>query len=139
MHSNGIGPIKGSTRDSYSYIYKIGIAEDSWHLYSTRVILTFIRRYLTKIFFGHEKVAMLNAGSGDIDYGLKIFRALNSDFVLNALLVMPRSFVSDLENLPISDGALDAEVCVGSVLNYLDASAAVMELARCVRPGGVLI
>lgn len=122
----------------YEKIYDAGEPEDAWHRYSTSVIGDFIRRSVVPCFRGRE-VLVLNAGAGGEDYGLGVLRSINTDMIIRSVSRMERPLVSLLENIPIADSRLDVAVCVGSVLNYVDAGLVIAELSRCVKAGGIVV
>lgn len=47
--------------------------------------------------------------------------------------------VGDLERLPIADGSVDAAVCVLVLVHIADPQAAVREMARILKPGGIAL
>jgi 2-polyprenyl-3-methyl-5-hydroxy-6-metoxy-1,4-benzoquinol methylase len=94
--------------------------------------------------------AFLDAGCGDGRY----LAALRDELppriagvdISERILATARASVPDaelrqanLEALPFSDGEFDLVLCSQVIEHVLDASAAVRELARVLRPGGVLI
>lgn len=66
-------------------------------------------------------------------------RVVSMDYSLRLLRVgrPPRPVVADGTRMPFADGAFDV-VLVDGVLHHLDARAALAEIARVLRPGGVL-
>jgi ubiquinone/menaquinone biosynthesis C-methylase UbiE len=94
--------------------------------------------------------AFLDAGCGDGRYVAALRPELPERVagvdISERILSTARAWVSDaefrqanLEALPFGDGEFDLVLCSQVIEHVLDASAAVRELARVLRPGGVLI
>jgi SAM-dependent methyltransferase len=61
------------------------------------------------------------------------------DLVPASFVPGERAVIASLLELPFRHGLYDLVVCVGSVVNYVDAVRAVSELCRVLKPGGTLI
>lgn len=106
---------------------------DKWHKKTKETILD----YLSKIKWCNDSY-VLNAGSGGSDYGLPyIFHHV--DISSNHMESIPLFTCANIEHLPFDDQTFDNCICVGSVLNYCDAVAALSELSRVLKVGGDLI
>lgn len=52
---------------------------------------------------------------------------------------LSNTIISSVEKMPINSCVFDVSICVGSVINYCDAVAAIAELARVLKQNGILI
>lgn len=92
---------------------------------------------------------LLDAGCGaGLSSALATFRGATVTAVdaAPALLAIARAripglavYEADLETLPFADGAFDAAIAINSLFFCADAAAATREVARTVRPGGLLV
>jgi SAM-dependent methyltransferase len=112
-------------------------SEDSWHRFTGAETQRQIDRFWQSKYRGDQVV--LNAGSGDIDLGLESALTINLDISVTRVSRLPNAVVGSVEAIPLHDTSVDAVVCVGSVINYCDAGATILELARILRPGGYLL
>lgn len=84
---------------------------------------------------GHHAAAMVRRGcrvvAADIDVGA-VRRAASSVPVVGAA-------VADAQHLPFADAAFDAVVCTETLEHVADDAAAMWEIARVLRPGGLLL
>jgi SAM-dependent methyltransferase len=81
----------------------------------------------------------LNAGSGGNDLGLCPDSTINLDISEVRVARLPNPVVASIETLPFANGTIDMILCVGSVVNYCDAAAAISEFGRVLRPSGQLV
>ena len=81
---------------------------------------------------------LLNAGSGGSDYGLP-HKMMHVDIAENKIKHFPEYIVSSVESMPFEGNTFTDAICVGSVINYCDASATIHELSRVLKSGGSLI
>ena len=126
--------VKESTiRDFYNNVPEIWAKNDYWHQYSHRVI----ENYLHKQQITRERV-VLNAGSAGNSYGIDC-DMYHVDIAEKKLVGIKNAYVASIEKLPFSDQLFDDVICVGSVINYCDAAAAISEFARVLKPSGRLI
>lgn len=110
---------------------------DVWHRFTARQIRREIERF--KPFLplqGHGVI--LNAGSGDDDLGLPA-TTINLDLSDFRVSRLPNAIIGSVEAIPLAAKSVDLITCVGSVINYCDAAAAIAELGRVLRPGGHLV
>lgn len=106
---------------------------DSWYLYTRREIAKFIQQN------PFEKTDyILNAGAGDLDYDIH-GKVHHVDIAEEKIKDRPLHTVANIENLPFANNSFNGIVCVGSVLNYCDAIAAISELSRVLCNGGKMI
>ena len=111
---------------------------DAWHRFTAAEI----RRELSAawpslgIYKGH---LILNAGAGGSDLGLSHPTIINLDISEIRVADLTHPVVGNLEALPLADAVIDTIVCVGSVINYCDAAAAISELGRVLRKSGHLV
>jgi SAM-dependent methyltransferase len=109
---------------------------DKWNAHKRREIERFCRIALEAI---PIRASILNAGAGSHRYDWMPDRAVNLDRFPAQVLHLPNPIVGVLEALPFDDAAFDVIVCVGSVLNYASVLEAISELARVLKPDGLLI
>ena len=117
----------------YSKVKSVWPDNEPWYQHTREEI----SRFITKHPF-YERDYVLNAGCGDIDYDIK-GTVHYVDIAENKIKDKPNYTVANIENLPFESNTFDGVVCVGSVLNYCDAIAAISELSRVLRPKGWLI
>jgi SAM-dependent methyltransferase len=107
---------------------------DRWHRLTRRRIRNVIHRLVE----GLISPRVANVGSGGESYGLRADGHIHVDVIIG-LLPHHNSVAADILLLPIASSSIDIAVCVGSVINHVDAAVAIAELIRIVRPGGRLI
>jgi len=108
---------------------------DRWH----RVTRHRIGKAIHGLFrSGTERLRIANIGSGGESYELQSDHQFHVDLVIGRL-PRQRSLIADIRSLPIATAAVDVALCVGSVINHVDAGLAVNELTRIVRPGGRIV
>lgn len=81
---------------------------------------------------------VLNAGAGSMPLPMAADHVVSLDLSDVSLQGQPHPVVASVEDLPIRSAAIAAVVCVGSVINYCDAAAAISEFGRVLRKGGRL-
>lgn len=128
--------IRRSASARYAAGDQIWSSSDKWNTWKRRGIERYCRQEL-KVAAPHA--AILNAGSGSHRYQWLPDRAVNLDRFPAQVMHLPNPVVGELEALPFDDAAFDLVVCVGSVLNYASAIEAIAELARVLKPGGMLV
>jgi SAM-dependent methyltransferase len=114
------------------------IMTDSWHDHTGEEVRREILRSWKALPTGPEHV-ILNAGAGDNDLGLCPPATINLDISEAGVLSLHNPLVASIEDIPLEDGSVDTVICVGSVINYCDAAAAIVEFGRVLRLGGYLI
>lgn len=107
--------------------------DDMWHQYSKNQILN----YISQMEYS-DGGYLLNAGSGGSDYGLSC-KMMHVDIAENKVSHFPEHKVSTIEKMPFKDNTFTDAICVGSVINYCDASAAIHELSRVMKANGSMI
>lgn len=120
-------------RDFYNNASEIWASDDYWHLWSRCQI----EKYLHNLNI-EKNDHVLNAGSGGNSYDI-VCNMLHVDIASQKLSGIENAIVSSIEKLPLNDAMFDKVICVGSVINYCDASASISELARVLKQNGMLI
>ena len=113
-------------------------AADEWHRFTATRIRQEIARSWPHLPTQKGHV-ILNAGAGDNDLGLCPSWTINLDISEARIAHLSRPIAASIEALPFPDGIVDTIICVGSVINYCNAAAAISEFGRVLRPGGCLI
>ncbi len=111
---------------------------DSWHDHTWEKVRREIARSWDSLPTRPEHV-ILNAGAGNNDLGLCPPTTINLDISETGVSALPNPLIASIEDIPLEDGSVDTVICIGSVINYCDAAAAIVELGRVLRPGGYLI
>jgi len=111
---------------------------DDWHRFTANRIRGELRRYCADI-VARPGSAILNAGAGNNDLGICPPTTLNLDISESGLSRLPNPIVGSVENIPLLDETIDTIICVGSVINYCSAAAAIREFQRILKYGGQLI
>lgn len=113
-------------------------ATDRWHDYTGEEVQRELARLWDSLPTRPEHV-ILNAGAGNNDFGLCPPTTINLDISETGVSALPNPLVASIEDIPLENGSVDTVICVGSVINYCDAAAAIAEFGRVLRPGGYLI
>jgi len=113
-------------------------AVDEWHRYTASEIRRHVNRWWNRTANG-DRGRVLNAGAGGNDLGVCPNTTINVDLSERRLSPFSTAVVASIEAMPIATGSIDIALCVGSVINYCDAAAAISELSRVLRPDGHLI
>lgn len=107
-----------------------------WHTYThnhvTKVVTSYLQHKVT------PQNAILNAGSGGTTYHIQ-GKIYDCDIVEGKLSQSENPIIASIEDLPCKDDFFDYAICVGSVINYCDAFAAIGEISRVLKPQGQLI
>ena len=111
---------------------------DSWHDYTGEEVRREIARVWDSLPTGPEHI-ILNAGAGNNDLGLCPPTTINLDISETGVSDLPNPLVASVEDIPLEDDSVDTILCIGSVINYCAAAAAIVEFGRVLRPGGYLI
>ena len=111
--------------------------EDNWHRFTGIAI----QHQIARFWRDKDKLnqIVLNAGAGDNDLRLESSKTINLDISELRLTRLESSVIGTVEAIPLADQTIDVVICVGSVINYCDAGAAISEFARVLRPGGHLL
>lgn len=118
----------------YNSVSDVWGNHDPWHDYSQKVITSYIRR---KDIFRNSIV--LNAGSAGNSYEIECDSMYHVDIADEKIKNIDNAVVASIENMPFKNMFFDNILCVGSVLNYCDALAALSELSRVLKTNGNLI
>ena len=116
----------------YESVEEVWPKDDNWHLYSKRQIEAYLKKQPWE-----ENLYVLNAGSGGNDYGLKVTMH-HRDLAENKICHFNDYSVGSIEQLPQVNSTFDSIICVGSVINYCDATAVISEFSRTIKTGGTL-
>ena len=119
---------------AYQAIHEVETVEDNWHSYTTERIREFVGSAIHVL----RPSVTLEAGCGTFRYA-ECSHVVPLDFSLGAFRNEQVGIVGDLLHLPIRDFSFDAVLCVGSVLNLVDAPKAISELSRVTRIKGAVI
>jgi SAM-dependent methyltransferase len=125
-------------RQKYNRIGSIWDKNDRWHNYTRNLIQNYLVNFLRHTSTDCE-YKILNAGSGGNDYGIKCFEQLHVDIAETKLRGIPNSLISNIEDIPIDGDQFDICICVGSVINYCDATRVIQEFSRLLKPHGYLL
>lgn len=117
----------------YNKVEEIWPSNEPWYRYTKAQIEKFVRKYAFK-----SNDYVLNAGSGGYDYNLNC-KMHHIDIAAEKINHSPLYTVASIETLPFTSNMFDGILCVGSVINYCDAVAAIAEMARVLKPGGRLL
>src|SRR5579871_2233567 len=111
--------------------------EDPWHNFTGAEI----NHYVTQFCLRHlrSEHVVLHAGAGDIELKLGTRREINLDISETRVARQQNAIVANVEELPLSNRSIDIVICVGSVINYCDATATIAEFSRVLRPSGYLL
>lgn len=128
-----VNPVQ--TKEFYESLNSIWPDDDNWHIYTKKKIEKYIA-HKREIFLDDYKI--LNAGSGGNNYGLdKNMHHL--DITDKFISGFQEYSVGSVESMSFESSFFNISICVGSVINYCDASLCIAELARVLKPGGFLI
>lgn len=124
-------------KDMYNEMPEIWPENDVWYQYTYSQISIFLQQISLKYKF-NDKLKILNAGSGGNTYNLPGIH-YHIDVADQKLKNTPNSYVGNIEYMPYNDCEFDICICVGSVINYCDAFAAISEMSRVLKRGGLFI
>ena len=129
MKSFNIDEIK----EYYDKAEEIWPESDVWHIKTNRVIDNFLKKLNWS-----PNTYVLNAGSGGNEYSLP-YNFHHVDISDNHMEGVKNFTIANIEKLPFNNCTFDHCICVGSVLNYCDAMAAISELSRVIKEKGELV
>jgi len=131
--------MKHLDQESIKYFYEnvpeVWPKDNAWYFYLKSGIYRYIRKRCNSL----NNPYILNAGSGGNDYGITSDNMYHVDIVENKIANLRNSVVANIEKLPFPDTMFDYVICVGSVINYCDAVAALAEMSRVIKKHGMLI
>lgn len=107
--------------------------QDAWYDYTTYMIQHMIQKANIP-----SEDYILNAGSGGSTYGLEN-KMNHLDIANDKISQFPLHTVSSIEDTPFIDATFETAICVGSVLNYCNATETIHELNRVLKPKGKLL
>lgn len=122
-------------KNFYENTTEIWPKNNAWYSYLKSVIETYIQKKYKSL----NNACILNAGSGGNDYGIASNNMYHVDIAKNKIAHLKNSVVASIEKLPFNDMMFDYVICVGSVINYCDAMAAIAEMSRVLKKHGMLI
>lgn len=100
---------------------------------------TFIDKYVNKVLKKFdEHTLILNAGSGGKCYTTKAVQ-YHLDIAENTLKYVKNAFVGNITQMPFDAKLFDCVVCVGTVINYCEASKVIQEISRVSKKNSFLI
>lgn len=111
-------------------------SEDNWHSYTFMSEKQIVEKWLT--LFSNQNDTILNAGSGGTTYDIGA-KWIHMDIIESYISQFNNYLVGSIEKIDLPNSSIDGIVCVGSVLNYVDAQNAIGEFSRILKPGGFLI
>lgn len=111
---------------------------DDWHRFTAARIRREVADFLGTLLAEPGRV-ILNAGAGNNDLGICPPSTINLDISESGVSGLPNPVIASVEDIPLPTATVDTVICVGSVINYCDAAAAISEFARILRPAGQLV
>lgn len=134
-------PIKSHAKNLFEQIKNPWPIDDPWSQHTKRSIADFVGGVAVKrpARSGDASPLTLNVGSHGNMYGLGPENHFQVDIAEKSLKEIRLACVADVEILPFRSETFDIVLCVGSVINYCSAAAAIIELARVLKPGGHLV
>lgn len=119
--------------DFYNNIKDVWPSNEKWYKYTKSQIQKFVHKNAFK-----DTDYILNAGSGGYDYELRS-KIHHVDIASDKISHLPIYTVASIESLPFASDTFDGILCVGCVINYCDAVAAISEMSRVLKSGGYLL
>lgn len=110
--------------------------KDIWHKYTYDIIAFTVEKWLHK--YTNSKMMLLNAGSGGTEYKTEA-SVIHLDIIERYISKFDNYLVGSVEKIKLPDASLDGIICVGSVINYVDAQKAIAEFSRLLKPNGFVI
>jgi len=124
---------QNDVREFYNNIVDIWPENDIWFSYTKSQIWNYLHSYA----FDADSY-VLNAGSAGNTYDLP-YNFHHVDIAHNQLKSVKNATIASIEDMPFKANTFDGCICVGSVINYCDAIAAISEMYRVLKPGGKII
>ncbi|SRR3990167_5746406 len=128
---------ESEVRKRYNEIDCIWDPSDAWHTYTHKKINKVLRDIENTYIPSGGTV--LFAGSAGNSYSIKSATEFHLDVAENTLKGVENAVVGSIQNMPFQSNSVDCIVCVGSVVNYVDLTMAIIEFQRVLKPQGVLI
>lgn len=124
------------TQQLYNNMDRVWPENNLWYYYTRSIIFKFIESNFNK--FVSKQTKVLNAGSGGSEYHIK-GEIYHVDLAENLIRNFPRYYVSSIEDMPFQNDFFDSAICVGSVINYCNALAAISEISRVLKSEAYII
>jgi SAM-dependent methyltransferase len=131
-------PIKRHAKALFERLQNPWPENDRWSSHTQKSISNYIAEF-TRDHQDSGPIRILNVGSHGNTYGLKANLHFHVDIAERSMRSVPLACVGDAECLPFAPEVFDWVLCVGSVINYCTAALSLSELARVLRPGGLLL
>lgn len=109
---------------------------DCWHMFTYQTINKFVNEQIKSLI--KKDSIILNAGSGDTFYDFDCL-IYDCDIAESKLTNSKHPIVASIQDLPFSNNYFDVIICVGSVLNYCDATRTISEFSRVMKPKSYLL
>lgn len=109
---------------------------DEWHKYTYTILKKYVQDWLIRN--TTARMLILNAGCGNTTYNTPA-EIIYMDIVEDYISSFKQYIVGSVEKIPLEDHSIDGIICVGSVLNYVDAQKTISEFSRILKPQGFLI
>ena len=124
-------------RKHYNEIENIWDENDIWHTFTHKQINKAINSLLLPLI--HKNQIILNAGSANTFYDFEDCYIYDCDIAESKLEKSKHPIVASIQNIPLNDHCIDIVICVGSVINYCDASKVISEFSRVMKPNSYLL
>ena len=125
-----------NTKEIYTKLEYVWPQNSKWYDYTHNTICAYVHKRISSLQTGN--ITILNAGSGGSNYGLDV-EMYHLDISPNLISKCNHQIVASVEDIPCASNSFDVIICVGSVINYCSALEAITEMARVLRPSGLLI
>lgn len=110
--------------------------KDSWHQTTYRILFKYVSNWLKKNATKNHTVLCAGAGTTRYESDASI---IYMDIVEEYVKNFDKYLVGSVENILMPDKSIDIIICVGSVLNYVDAQKTISEFNRVLKENGILI
>lgn len=125
--------IQTTAKENYSHYDQ---PEDKWHTQVEKVLFPTVCKSIKK--YTNSNSVILNAGSGGEDYPSD-GKMIQLDICEENIKQFDNYIVASVENVPLESNSINMIICVGSVLNYVDADKTIKEFHRILKENGILI
>ena len=128
--------VKSRAKSTYDATPDIWPESDKWSSHTKKILKQVVGRTVP-----NGNSVILNAGCGGNDYGIgqRASICINLDISARQCRGIRLPVVADIESIPFADNMFDAVLCVGAVINYCEPYAAIPELFRVTKPGGLVV
>lgn len=126
-------------RNKYNTMEYIWDKSDSWHLHTKNSIDSCLNNLIISSRTNLDEGKILFAGSAGNEHSLGAKHAYHLDIAERHLKGVQNSVVGGVQNSPFTNNTFDLIICVGSVINYVDAMTSIKELSRVLKSNGTLI